>query len=115
MAEHQGNENPLPSPPPFCSDDHESDVLSPSKRSKLDEAEHDGAGSSPDCEVEIVKKDEFDFLDGMTRLATLESGIATDSYTSFPCSLSPPHALHGPLSLVLANSQAVSSCKLLYS
>ncbi|CAI8035452.1 Exonuclease V [Geodia barretti] len=74
MAE---SENPLSLPLlPSASDgcnahkSEDQDVRSPPKKSKTDEAEH---GSSP--EVEVVKTDEFEFLDGMTRLATLESEL----------------------------------------
>ena len=82
MAE---SENPLSLPllPSDGCNAHKSedqDVRSPPKKSKTDEAEH---GSSP--EVEVVKTDEFEFLDGMTRLATLESGTYVCSCTCFPC------------------------------
>ena len=83
MAEDEGskNENPLP----FrhrgrLRGDYAHLLRSPLKRSK---PEKDGeleqssvaAAVSADCEVEVVETEEFAFLDGMTRLATLEAGI----------------------------------------
>ena len=57
------------------------------KKTKLQEdagetpASTDGGGGGDleqleDETVEVVESDEFDFLDGVTRLATLEAGIA---------------------------------------
>ena len=77
MAESTCNENPLP---PLGDGGKASDDLavveSPVKRTKLSDAEQDSAASasSGGCDVEVVKRDEFEFLDGVTRLATLEAG-----------------------------------------
>ena len=80
MAESSENPLPLSKPSSDGCKAHEwdsQDVRSPPKRSRLDEAGHGspGGGEPRQCEVEVVETDEFEFLDGMTRLATLEAGI----------------------------------------
>lgn len=74
-------EGPLPRRPLHEKDDHDLGVHLEAKKSKIHDANETPGANKPSNEgeikadeVDVVQLEEFEFLDGVTRLATLESG-----------------------------------------
>ena len=75
-AEWKGEESPLPPPHEQAVEDDKDTANPPEpKKSKSCQTQRSSPGvSESELEVEIVQAQELEFLDGVTRLALLESG-----------------------------------------